>query len=92
MGYDPAATRKLGSAPLEVTQLGLGCGPIGGFRVAIPEDEALGLVTTAHEAGIRLFDTSPLYGHGRSASCGSARRCASCHARASSSRPRSAAG
>jgi D-threo-aldose 1-dehydrogenase len=66
MGYDPAATRKLGSAPLEVTQLGLGCGPIGGFRVAIPEDEALGLVTTAHEAGIRLFDTSPLYGHGRS--------------------------
>ena len=66
MPYDPAATRKLGSAPLEVTQLGLGCGPLGGFRAAIPEDEAQGIVATAHAAGIRLFDTSPLYGHGKS--------------------------
>ena len=66
MGYDPAATRKLGSAALAVTQLGLGCGPLGGFRADIPEDEAQGIVTTAHAAGIRLFDTSPLYGHGRS--------------------------
>jgi len=66
MGYDPAATRKLGSAPLEVTQLGLGCGPLGGFRAAIPEDEAQAIVMAAHAEGIRLFDTSPLYGHGQS--------------------------
>jgi len=66
MGYDPAATRKLGSAPLQVTQLGLGCGPLGGFRAQIPEDEAQAIIATAHEAGIRLFDTSPLYGHGKS--------------------------
>jgi len=66
MGYDPAATRKLGSAPLEVTQLGLGCGPLGGFRAAIAEDEAQATVMAAHAEGIRLFDTSPLYGHGQS--------------------------
>ena len=66
MGYDPSATRQLGSAPLEVTQLGLGCGPLGGFRRALPEDEAEAIVRTAYEAGLRLFDTAPLYGYGRS--------------------------
>jgi D-threo-aldose 1-dehydrogenase len=66
MGCDPGARRKLGSAPLEVTCLGLGCGPLGGFCRAIPEDEALGIVGAAYEAGARLFDTSPLYGYGRS--------------------------
>jgi D-threo-aldose 1-dehydrogenase len=66
MGYDPRARRRLGSAPLEVTQLGLGCGPLGGFRGAIPEAEALDVVRTAHDAGLRLFDTAPLYGYGRS--------------------------
>jgi len=66
MGYDPAATRRLGSAPLEVTQLGLGCGPLGGFRRTITEDEAAAIVRAAYDAGVRLFDTSPLYGYGRS--------------------------
>jgi D-threo-aldose 1-dehydrogenase len=66
MAYDPAATRKLGSAPLEVTQLGLGCGPLGGFRARMTEAEADEIVLAAHEAGVRLFDTSPLYGHGQS--------------------------
>lgn len=66
MGYDPGTRRKLGSAPLEVTCLGLGCGPLGGFRRAVPEDEALGIVSVAYETGARLFDTSPLYGYGRS--------------------------
>jgi D-threo-aldose 1-dehydrogenase len=66
VGYDPGARRKLGSAPLEVTCLGLGCGPLGGFRRTLPEDEALGIVQTAYDAGARLFDTSPLYGYGRS--------------------------
>ncbi|MGH6897910.1 MAG: aldo/keto reductase, partial [Geminicoccaceae bacterium] len=66
MGYDPGTRRKLGSAPLEVTCLGLGCGPLGGFRRAVPEDEGLGIVSVAYETGARLFDTSPLYGYGRS--------------------------
>jgi D-threo-aldose 1-dehydrogenase len=66
MPYDPTATRKLGSAPLEVTQLGLGCGPLGGFRVTLSEAEADDIVLAAHGAGVRLFDTAPLYGHGQS--------------------------
>ena len=66
MGYHPGTRRKLGRAPLEATCLGLGCGPLGGFRRAIPEDEALGIVRAAYDAGARLFDTSPLYGYGRS--------------------------
>jgi D-threo-aldose 1-dehydrogenase len=66
MGYRPGATRKLGSAPLGVTQLGLGCGPLGGFRRAISEAEAQAIVGTAYDAGARLFDTAPLYGSGRS--------------------------
>jgi D-threo-aldose 1-dehydrogenase len=66
MGYDPSARRKLGSAPLEVTQLGLGCGPLGGFRATIAEDEAQAILRTAYDAGVRLFDTAPLYGYGRS--------------------------
>jgi D-threo-aldose 1-dehydrogenase len=66
VGYDPGARRKLGSAPLEVSCLGLGCGPLGGFRRTIAEAEALGIVSTAYDAGARLFDTSPLYGYGRS--------------------------
>ena len=55
MGYDPSARRKLGSAPLEVTQLGLGCAPLGGFRAAIAEDEAQAILHTAYDAGVRLF-------------------------------------
>jgi aryl-alcohol dehydrogenase-like predicted oxidoreductase len=67
MGYDPRARRRLGSAPLEVTQLGLGCGPIGGFRAPLTEDEAAGILRTAHDEGVGLFDTAPLYGYGQSA-------------------------
>jgi D-threo-aldose 1-dehydrogenase len=66
MGYDPRARRQLGSAPLQVTQLGLGCGPLGGFRGALTEDEADAVLRTAHDAGIGLFDTAPLYGFGQS--------------------------
>jgi len=66
MGYDPGARRRLGSAPLEVTCLGLGCGPLGGFRRTIPEDEAFDIIGAAYDAGARLFDTSPFYGYGRS--------------------------
>jgi len=66
MGYDPSARRKLGSAPLEVIQLGLGCGPLGGFRATIGDDEAQAILRAAYDAGVRLFDTAPLYGYGRS--------------------------
>ncbi|MGP1394496.1 MAG: aldo/keto reductase [Inquilinaceae bacterium] len=63
---DPRATRKLGSAPLHVTQLSFGGAPLGDLYGRLPEDEAAGAVRTAYDAGLRLFDTSPLYGYGLS--------------------------
>jgi D-threo-aldose 1-dehydrogenase len=58
--------RKVGTTSLEVTELGLGGAPMGGFRATIPDAEAMKLTDAAYEAGIRYFDTSPFYGYGRS--------------------------
>ena len=63
---DPTSTRELGRTGLELTILGLGSAPLGGFRGAIPEAEALGTVQAAYDAGVKYFDTSPYYGYGRS--------------------------
>ena len=53
MGYAPCARRKLGSAALQVTQLGLGCGSIGGFRAALAEGEAQDILRTLiHEVDL----------------------------------------
>jgi len=58
--------RRVGKTKLEVTTLGLGGAPMGGFRATIPEAEAVALTDAGYEAGIRYFDTSPYYGYGRS--------------------------
>jgi D-threo-aldose 1-dehydrogenase len=58
--------RRVGKTKLEVTTLGLGGAPMGGFRATIPETEAIALTDAAYEAGVRYFDTSPFYGYGRS--------------------------
>jgi D-threo-aldose 1-dehydrogenase len=58
--------RKVGRTKLEVTELGLGGAPMGGFRATISDAEAVALTDAAYEAGIRYFDTSPFYGYGRS--------------------------
>jgi D-threo-aldose 1-dehydrogenase len=58
--------RRIGKTRLEVTTLGLGGAPMGGFRATIPETEAMALTGAGYDAGIRYFDTSPFYGYGRS--------------------------
>jgi D-threo-aldose 1-dehydrogenase len=58
--------RRVGKTRLEVTTLGLGGAPMGGFRATISDAEAIGLTDTAYELGVRYFDTSPFYGYGRS--------------------------
>jgi D-threo-aldose 1-dehydrogenase len=62
----PLPRRRLGRTAVEVTALGFGAAPIGGFRFRIPEREAIAMVEAAHDAGIGYFDTSPFYGYGRS--------------------------
>ncbi len=58
--------RKVGKTNLEVTELGLGGAPMGGFRATISDAEALRLTDAAYKGGVRYFDTSPFYGYGRS--------------------------
>jgi D-threo-aldose 1-dehydrogenase len=62
----PLSYRRIGRTALEVTELGLGGAPMGGFRATIPDSEAVALVNAAYESGVRFFDTSPFYGYGRS--------------------------
>jgi D-threo-aldose 1-dehydrogenase len=47
-----------------VTRLGLGTAPLAGLYRAVDEDDALAVIRSAWDHGIRFFDTAPLYGHG----------------------------
>ena len=58
--------RQVGRTGIQVTELGLGGAPMGGFRAAISDAEAVALSDAAYEGGVRYFDTSPFYGYGRS--------------------------
>jgi D-threo-aldose 1-dehydrogenase len=60
------ATAPLGSRGVEVTRLGLGCAPLGNLFAALSDDSATATIDAAWDAGIRYFDTAPLYGHGLS--------------------------
>jgi D-threo-aldose 1-dehydrogenase len=61
---NPAARRRLGRSPVEVTQLGFGAAPLGNLYRPVSEGDAREAVRSAWAAGIRYFDTAPLYGHG----------------------------
>lgn len=60
------ATARLGRRGPTVTRLGLGCAPIGNLFRPVTDADAAATVDAAWDAGIRLFDTAPLYGHGLS--------------------------
>jgi D-threo-aldose 1-dehydrogenase len=55
---------RLGRTSLDVTRLGLGAAPLAGLYEAVSEDQALEVIERAWAAGIRHFDTAPLYGYG----------------------------
>src|SRR2546430_10096191 len=56
----------LGRTGLRVTRLGLGCATLGNLFREVDEEVAHAVVERAYEAGVRLFDTAPLYGFGLS--------------------------
>ncbi|WP_432974139.1 aldo/keto reductase [Dactylosporangium sp. CA-233914] len=56
----------LGRTDLSVTRLGLGLASIGGLRVPVSAADAQATVDAAWRLGVRLFDTAPVYGYGRS--------------------------
>ncbi|QNE23116.1 aldo/keto reductase [Kribbella qitaiheensis] len=57
---------ELGRTGLRVSRLGLGLASLGGMFAAVPENQAVATIDRAWEVGIRLFDTAPVYGYGRS--------------------------
>nr|BFE61117.1 aldo/keto reductase [Dactylosporangium thailandense] len=56
----------LGRTSLSVTRLGLGLASIGGLRAPVSRQDARDTIDTAWRLGVRLFDTAPVYGYGRS--------------------------
>jgi len=58
--------RTLGRTGLSVSEVGFGCGSVGGVLVRGNDDEQIEAVSRAMEMGINYFDTAPGYGDGLS--------------------------
>ncbi|MEP7275934.1 MAG: aldo/keto reductase [Betaproteobacteria bacterium] len=58
-------TRILGRSGVEVSAIGFGAGPLGGFYGPVAADAGAAAAHRAFELGVRYFDVAPLYGHGR---------------------------
>src|SRR5678815_5915782 len=63
MSFDPIAVRPVGKRGLEVCQLGFGTAPFGDAANAAGSAARLAF-DAASDAGLRYFDTAPLYGLG----------------------------
>ncbi len=59
------ARHQLGGSGVTITETGLGGVPLGGFKAKLRFEEALEIVKTAYDGGVRYFDTAPLYGFGK---------------------------
>lgn len=62
----PGQTRKFGRADLNVTAFGFGTAPVGNIFKEIDEETSDGMFQAAWDAGVRYYDTAPMYGHGLS--------------------------
>ena len=58
--------RVLGKTGIRVSEIGFGCGNVGGLMVRGSHDEQVEAVSRALELGFDYFDTAPSYGNGRS--------------------------
>ncbi|NGO10841.1 aldo/keto reductase [Streptomyces sp. HC44] len=56
----------LGRTALRITRLGLGLASLGGLFTPVSDDDAAHTIDRAWDVGVRLFDTAPVYGYGRS--------------------------
>lgn len=57
---------RLDNGGLSLTRLGMGTAPLGNLYRAISEADAQEVLNRAWEAGVRYYDTAPLYGFGLS--------------------------
>ncbi len=60
----PDTRVKFGRTDLEVTAFGFGTAPIGNIFREIDEETSDGMIQNAWDAGVRYYDTAPMYGHG----------------------------
>ena len=58
--------RKFSDLGWNVSEIGLGCWAIGGSWTAISDDSAQKILTKAIDNGVNFFDTSDIYGDGKS--------------------------
>lgn len=57
---------RLGQGGLSFTEIGMGTAPLGNLYRAISDDDAYAVLERAWQAGVRYYDTAPLYGLGLS--------------------------
>ncbi len=62
---NPFQRRPLVQTALSLTMLGFGGSSVGNLFRPVAEEDASGAVAAACGAGIRYFDTAPLYGFKR---------------------------
>ena len=62
----PATQNKFGRVDLNVSAFSFGTAPIGNIFREIDEATSDAMFQTAWDAGIRYYDTAPMYGHGLS--------------------------
>lgn len=60
----PSKKRKLGRVDIDVTTFGFGTAPLGNIFRPIDEPTAEAMFDNAWNAGVRFYDTAPMYGHG----------------------------
>jgi len=58
--------RTLGNTGLRISEIGFGCGNVGGLMVRGKEDEQVSAIRHALDCGINYFDTARAYGDGKS--------------------------
>lgn len=62
----PSARRKFGRVDLEVSSFAFGTAPVGNIFREIDEETSDAMFRASWEAGVRFYDTAPMYGHGLS--------------------------
>ncbi|PWJ20879.1 aldo/keto reductase [Jannaschia seohaensis] len=62
----PSEKVKFGRTDLEVTAFGFGTAPVGNIFREIDEAISDAMFQSAWDAGVRYYDTAPMYGHGLS--------------------------
>ena len=58
--------RPLGNTGIDVSEIGFGCGNVGGLMIRGEHGAQVQAVARAMELGINYFDTAPSYGDGQS--------------------------